>query len=461
MVLTPIGWLLIPLGIILFIVRPHWLYVLTIFFAPFSATSIINTGGGDSGQGFSPFLFFGFLLLLREYAGVAFRMKIRILPATQRPLNLLYLFTAVCLVSLIMPLIINGRLDVMSSPGLDYRLVPLEFNRQILNHAIRLVFDIALTTVIVYRNKELKSFYATLRIYLCSGVFVCLWGLMQFALYILRIPYPAFIFNNSATPNAQDYSAAFESVGIVRMSSVAIEPVFLSRVLVGMLAICIVAVRGRKHIFNSYTDYIIVLLLFFTILLATSSTGYVGVAVLLVMLLFVPSSLGKSRTSSSILVFTVVLAVVISYYSFPSVKYILNSQLLNKNSTGSAIERAIIMYNDLQYFLMYPILGIGWNCAPTHDVIIGMLATCGLVGLSAFLLLIGTILYKLKQNFYLQVRQINEDSPSIMMFLCLSVTCAVYVVSGGIEPPDFWVILALSIAAVGIGHNLRRNTQVS
>ena len=119
------------------------------------------------------------------------------------------------------------------------------------------------------------------------------------------------------------------------------------------------------------------------------------------------------------------------------------------------------MYNDLQYFLMYPILGIGWNCAPTHDVIIGMLATCGLVGLSAFLLLIGTILYKLKQNFYLQVRQINEDNPSIMMFLCLSVTCAVYVVSGGIEPPDFWVILALSIAAVGIGHNLRRNTQVS
>jgi len=461
MELTPIGWFLIPLGIILFIVRPQWLYVMTLFFAPFSATSIINTGGGESASGFTPYLFFGFLFLLRECGSSIFRMKIRLFQSIKRPLYLLYLFAAVCLTSLVMPLIIHGRLDVMSSPGLDYRLVPLEYNRQIFNHALRLVFDIALTTVIVYRNLDLKSFYASLRIYISSGVFVCLWGLMQFCLYILRIPYPAYIFNNSASPNALAYGAVLESVGLLRVSSVAIEPSFLSRVLVGMLAICIVSVRGRAYIFQRHTDIFIIGLLFFTTLLTTSSTGYVGIAILLVMLLFIPSSLNKSTVASKILVLAVIFTVVISYFTVPLVTNILDSQLLNKNESGSTIERAVIIYNDLHYFLKYPILGIGWDCAPTHDVIIGMLATCGLIGLSAFLLLIGTILYKLKQNYYMSIRQDTRVNPSIMMYLCLSVTCVTYAISGGIQVPDFWVILSLSIAAVGIGHNLRQNMHVS
>jgi O-antigen ligase len=330
-----------------------------------------------------------------------------------------------------------------------------------LNSSLSLVFDIAIATVIAYRNLDLKSFYRSLRIYLCSGVFISLWGLMQFIFYFLKLPYPAFIFNNSSTYNALGYLANLESGDIIKMSSVALESSFLCRVLAGMLAISVVSARGRTHIFQGRTEYLVSGLLFITILLATSSTGYVGVAVLLVMLLFIPSSSKMRNWKTRLLVLVIFTTMVISYFLISIVNSTLNTQLLNKNATGSAVERAVIIYNDLQYFLKYPVLGVGWNCVPTHDVIIGMLATCGLVGLFAFLLLIGTILYKLKQNIYIPAMQDTGDNPSIMMLLCLSVTCAVYVISGEITVPDFWIILGLSIAAVGIGHNLRHTMQAN
>src|ERR1700691_4047567 len=195
MEITPIGWVLIPLGLLFFVVRPKWLYGLTIFFAPFSATAIVNSGSGDSASGFSPYLFFGFLMLLRECIGITRRMKISTPRAVRRPLELLFLFLAICIASLIMPLVINGNLYVMSSPTLDYSLVRLQYNFQIINHTLSLVFEVLIATLIAYRNLDLDHFYTSVRIYLISGIFICLWGWMQFVLYLIQIPYPAAVFN--------------------------------------------------------------------------------------------------------------------------------------------------------------------------------------------------------------------------------------------------------------------------
>jgi hypothetical protein len=453
MEITPIGWVLIPLGLLFFIIRPKWLYGLTIFFAPFSATAIVNRGSGDAASGFSPYLFFGFLMLLRECFGIASRMKISAPRGVRQPIKLLFIFLAVCIASLIMPLIINGNLYVMSSPTLDYNLVRLQYNFQIVNHALSLVFEILIATLIAYRNLDLDHFYTSVRIYLISGVFVCLWGWMQFVLYLIQIPYPAAVFNNNASPYTLGYSAVVDSVNIVRVSSVAIEPSFLSRVLVAMLAMCLVAVYRKVHLFGKSMDYALLLLLASTIILTTASTGYLGVAALLVLWLFLPSAHRRARIIAIVSVLALLITIVVLYFTVPSVTIIVAATLLDKTASGSALERALIVYNDLQYFLQYPLLGIGWDCAPTHDLIIGMLANCGILGLSAFSSLIGTVIYKLRTNFREPATSGIVSTPSIMMFLCLSVTCVVYIISGGIEPPDFWVVLGLSIAAVGIGYN--------
>ena len=456
MSITPIGWVLIPLGLVLFVLRPRWLYALTIFFVPFSATAVINRGSGDSASGFSPYLFFGFLMLLSECVALVLRFRIRFARPLHKPLYLLIGFVSVCLFSLVMPMLIGGRLQIMDRPSIDYGLVPLQYSLQTVNHALSLIFDALVAAVIAHRSLEVKQFYSTVRIYLVSGIFVCLWGWLQFGCYLAGIPYPAAVFNNNASPYALGYESVLDSLGIVRVSSVALEPSFLSRVLVGMLAICVVAIYRKTSIFSRRFDYIVLALVGSTIAITTASTGYVGSAMLLVLLPFLPSEHSRSKFALVASVFAVLGALVAVYFTIPAVADLLNSQLFNKADAASVLERAVVISNDFQYFLSYPILGIGWDCAPTHDVIVGLLANCGLCGLAAFGLLIGGVMFALRKSSALTVAGVRGGSPPALMLLTLTITCGVYIISGGIEVPDFWMILALSIAAVGIGYNLRQ-----
>jgi hypothetical protein len=453
MSVTPIGWVLIPLGLVLLILRPRWLFILTVFFVPFSATAVINRGSGDSASGISPYLFFGFLMLLRECVNLTRRFRFRFARPLRRPLYLLMGFVLVCLASLIMPMLISGRLQIMDRPTIEYDLVPLQYSLQTVNHALSLIFDAVVTAVIAHRSLEVKQFYSTLRIYFVSGIFVCLWGWMQFGCYLAGTPYPAAVFNNNASPNALGYESVLESLGVVRVSSVALEPSFLSRVLVGMLAICVVAIYRKTPIFSRRLDYSVLALIGSTIVITTASTGYVGVAMLLVLLPFLPS---ERRTSKFFLVasgFIVLAALAAIYFTVPAAADLLNSQLFNKAEAGSVVERAVVISNDFQYFLDYPVLGIGWDSAPTHDVIVGLLANCGLCGLAAFGLLIGGVTFALRKSSALSTSGERRGGPPALMLLTLVITCGVYIISGGIELPDFWMILALSIAAVGVGFN--------
>jgi hypothetical protein len=457
MAVTPIGWVLIPLGLVLFFFRPRWLYVLTIFFVPFSATAVINRGTGDSASGFSPYLFYGFLMLLRECLNLLLQqLRFRFARPLRQPLYLLMGFVLVCLASLVMPMLIGGRLQIMDRPTIEYDLVPLQYSVQTVNHALSLIFDAVVAAVIAHRSLNVKQFYSTVRIYFISGIFVCLWGWMQFVCYLVGVHYPAAVFNNNASPYALGYESVLESLGVVRVSSVALEPSFLSRVLVGMLAICVVAIYRRTPIFNRRFDYFILVLVGSTIVITTASTGYVGTVMLLALLPLLPSERRGSKVALVASVFAVLAALLTAYFTIPAVADLLNSQLFNKAEAGSVVERAVIISNDFQYFLQYPILGIGWDCAPTHDVIVGLLANCGVCGVAAFGLFIGGMIFALRKSSTLTVAGERPGGPPVLMLLTLTITCGVYIISGGIETPDFWMILALSIAAVGIGYNFRR-----
>ncbi|MFP5228297.1 MAG: O-antigen ligase family protein [Acidobacteriota bacterium] len=456
MSITPIGWVLIPLGLVLFFLRPGWLYVLTVFFVPFSASAVISRGTGESASGFSPFLYFGFLMLLRECVTLTLtrRFQFRFARSVRKPLYLLMNFVLVCLSTLVMPMLIAGRLQIMDRPTIEYALVPLQYSLQTVNHALSLIFDAVVAAVIAHRCLDLRRFYETLRIYFISGIFVCLWGWMQFGCYLAGVAYPATIFNTSSAKS--QYEAVLESLGVVRVSSVAIEPSFLARVLVGILVIGVAAIYRRTPIFNRGFDYFILALVGSTLIITTSSTGYVGVALLLALMPFLPRQRNRSKFALVASGFVVLAALVTAYFTIPAAADLLNSQLFNKAEGGSVVERAVIISNDFQYFLQYPILGIGWDCAPTHDVIVGLLANCGICGAAAFTLLIGSLILALYKSCSLSNAGERRDGPPVLMLLTLTITCVVYIISSGIETPDFWMTLALSIAAVGIGYNLRQ-----
>src|SRR6266436_5485780 len=112
MEITWLGFVLLPLGVMAFVVAPKWLYGIAVFSIPFTATSLLNS---SSGYPLSPLLFFGTLFMVRQLlssrrAGGALKVS-----REDRSQLLLILFLGTVVLSMIMPVIINGRLLVSSS----------------------------------------------------------------------------------------------------------------------------------------------------------------------------------------------------------------------------------------------------------------------------------------------------------------------------------------------------------
>lgn len=451
MEITPIGWILISFGAVFSIFYPEGLYALTIFFIPFSATSILNIGSGDTGAGIQPYMFLGFLLLLRECGVIVWRSKIRLEKSIQTPTLLYLLFLLVSGVSLLMPIWIDGSVEVPSRGTLDATLEPLVFDAGRVRIFFGLIYTFFLTIFIAKRNLSPSEFTKTARIYLTSGVFVSLWGLLQLILYLVHIPYPYMLFNNSASPNALGYEAVVDTLDIRRVSSVALEPSSLATTLIGMIPFLVMSTFAKAYIFGKYLDRVVAALLIIVLILTTSSTGYLGFLSLCFLFPFSWPGLRKARTRLLFLGVALVVLMAAAYAAVPQVRDILAWTVLDKAGSYSALERWAIIYIDLGYFLQYPMLGVGWGSTPTHDTIIGLLASCGLLGFGSFVGLIGFTASRL-------VNQVNSAAVvsrkvAVMagiMFLSLCATMMAYLVSGLPGGGTFTLILGLSIAAIGL-----------
>src|SRR6185312_10279586 len=114
MTITVLGWIILPLSAVMIVLKPKWVYAMAIFFLPFSASAVVNVGSEDSGSGVQVWLYLAILLLLRWTIVSLFRFEIRIKHELRRPILYLFAFIAACALSLLMPLWINGRLQIMS-----------------------------------------------------------------------------------------------------------------------------------------------------------------------------------------------------------------------------------------------------------------------------------------------------------------------------------------------------------
>jgi O-antigen ligase len=76
--------------------------------------------------------------------------------------------------------------------------------------------------------------------------------------------------------------------------------------------------------------------------------------------------------------------VTLAFISVPFISELINTLLLSKASSGSGIERAMTISLAFGYFQKYPILGIGWGSATSHDLIVKLLSNVGIVGTVVF-----------------------------------------------------------------------------
>ena len=395
MEVTPIGWILLPLGIVLCWASPQLLYVLMVFFLPFSATAAVNIGSADSASGLQASMLFGSLWILTELSTVFHYSRFPRLQQLRTPVRQLFLFVVIAGVSLIVPLWISGHVVIESSELGDSGSIPLQLTGNHISQLGYLVYGILLAILIAFRNSEAKEFVRSVKIFLISATFVSLWGFLQFTCWALNLDYPSFIFNTSKTESALGYTQQIRDIGLTRISSVATEPSMFAQVMLVAAVIALFTVISSQPLFSKARDRLILAIILGGLLLSTSTTAYLGLV--LVALLYgaalVHLKVLRSKYVIPLLLFLGALLVAGAFYS--PVRDIYESMILGKGDSYSALVRINSVLLARDYFLQFPVLGLGWGSVTSHDLVFKLLSNTGVVGFLVFVLFLITLMKRI------------------------------------------------------------------
>ena len=391
------GFVLLPLGLLLFTGFPGGLYKLTIVSIPFTATSLLNTA---SGVPLSPLQYFGLLFVFRQ----ALSFLVGCGPKRIRWDSIQYLLVAFMLVvvgSMIMPLIIDGALWISTNQLNDLHDEPLRLNSSNIKYPAPVVFGVLLALALISWNDTTEKIRGTIKLYVLSGLFVSLWGWGQFLCNsVLMIEYPYYIFNNAVLETMQGYKSQVEIGGQLypRISSVTHEASIFAKYLLTVIALVLSAVWLKRPLFGSGRDKTILCLLAGALVITLSSTAYLGLLCTGLAtggLLLWFRLIGWRWFFWGVILAALVLLV---YWNYPLFREILDALLFSKRESGSAEERWASNISAWEYFRQYPILGVGWAMVTAHSMVMYLLVNCGVVGFSTFALLNFTLLRRAERR---------------------------------------------------------------
>jgi hypothetical protein len=455
--MTPLGYILLPLGVAGLLVSPRWLYRLFVFWTLFSATSVLNVGEAQNGSAVQVWMFFGALWILRLGLERVSLFSFSIDNRLKRTSFWMIAFLVVATISLVMPVLIDGSL-LIAAPTFEGDPTPLVLTGHNITQLLYLIFGGTLAICVAHANLTDDNREETERVILYSGIFLACWGIFQFLCNITGLPYPDFLLNNSGSASGQGFRQALKDIGVQRVSSAAVEPSVLAQALLSLLPLTLPAWLKRGFVFSRRRDRLIALLFVVVLILSTSSVAYVGLAILGLTYVVYSVRTGRFTKRKAIAVFVPVgilatAIVAVAIISVPFVSQIADSVLLSKASSGSAIERAMTISYAFGYFQKYPILGIGWGSATSHDVIVKLLSNVGIVGTVVFFWGIFSIV---RSNW----RRISRgNSPlelsreawlmSLVSFVLTSVLIEFPLPFG-----NFWLIIGMSMATAATARGL-------
>ena len=455
--MTPLGYILLPLGVAGLLVSPRWLYRLFVFWTLFSATSVLNVGEAQNGSAVQVWMFFGALWILRLGLERVSLFSFSIDNRLKRTSFWMIAFLVVATISLVMPVLIDGSL-LIAAPTFEGDPTPLVLTGHNITQLLYLIFGGTLAICVAHANLTDDNREETERVILYSGIFLACWGIFQFLCNITGLPYPDFLLNNSGSASGQGFRQALKDIGVQRVSSAAVEPSVLAQALLSLLPLTLPAWLKRGFVFSRRRDRLVALLFVVVLILSTSSVAYVGLAILGLTYVVYSVRTGRFSKRKAIAVFVPVgilatAIVAVAIISVPFVSQIADSVLLSKASSGSAIERAMTISYAFGYFQKYPILGIGWGSATSHDVIVKLLSNVGIVGTVVFFWGIFSIV---RSNW----RRISRgNSPlelsreawlmSLVSFVLTSVLIEFPLPFG-----NFWLIIGMSMATAATARGL-------
>lgn len=386
MSLTVLGGILIPLAVVTSLVAPRWLYILMIFFVPFSATVVANFGSGSSFSGLQVYMLMGAVWISRKGFNALAAGHVRLPREQARPFLLFAVFLAVAVSSLIMPVVIDGGLLVLKGELGQRRVVPLTFSMKHVTQTVYLLYGCLFALLVAAYNRRPERFGLSIKVYVLSGIFVSLWGWLQFLSYELGFPYPSVIFNNSLSIYAEGYLQTFVSSGDVlkRVSSVAVEPSIFAQYVLTVVPFALFSVLFRRPIISPAVDRLALVVMLSILLLSTSATAYLGLVFMAAATLVSLFFFRALRLRFLVAGLAVISLALVAYLTIGPIRDLIERTIFEKAESYSGLSRLSAFERGWEHFLDYPVLGIGWGSVTTHDTVIFLLANTGIAGLVSF-----------------------------------------------------------------------------
>lgn len=452
---TPIGFVVIPLGWVLFVQGRRSLLYAYIFSIPFSAAAIINVPSITFG--IQPSYYFMGLLIVRILLDVCLDSRIEFHGTPEARWGIVFLSVAV--LSLVMPAYIDGNVWARG-PGLLYHDVRLTITN--FTQLGYLVFGILSYLVVRSQAKDETILLNSVRWHLFGGAFVSFWGIYQLFARIFHFPYPE-VFNNSVSVSLGHFEGAgWGQYSGPKISSTTPEGVFFASYLASVFPLVVVLVLSSKEVRLPRVPLrlISVLTLSATLLNLATTTYIALVAFILGILVWGASPLTKViRRAGRVRVVLILLIALIGAQLLWQALTGLNLlafawgtiyQKFSLEAASSGWYRWRYFSDAFYWFTQYPILGLGVGSIGTDDLLGVLLGNTGLLGFVSFS---AFLLATFKRG--LEATRLGTSAMFVVVahglslaFFCLVTT--IVIAAGALLFQQFWFLAATLSAASSI-----------
>lgn len=367
--LTGTGAAIILLSLLVWYTQKRPLLILFTFFIPFSATAILNIV--PLTFSITPYHFFGGLLIATVCIGWLRKGVAEAKFDLASPFFWMALFIVFLMAWLFAAAATRG------------------VTMTVLLQTALLIMGLLVTWVLSRTFDTPETVRQIAVAYLASGVFVAVWGIIQWFCLNTGRPFPDDIFNNSISQGVND-AEVLKNIGftVYRMSSVTLEPSYFARFLAPATLVVLVllgeGVGPRRPL-------VACLVLFVgAMLLSTSTIGYLG----LVLAGVAATALYAQRLLPLLGAIGVVAGGVL--LAFPEALTAVLSVTVDKSESGSYEYRMWTMQQGYDAFATAPFFGHGWGwyaggaVASVHDFLFKMLSSVGIVGLTIYMIFLAT-----------------------------------------------------------------------
>lgn len=457
MIITTQGIIILALGMVSFILGKKILLIrMAIFFSSFTALAIVNF---TSGFWLTPFQYF---IILAIGSKLTYTILIKGIcffkPIPKEGIWVAVFFFALALSSFI-PIQIDGNLFIRGT-ALNDEIGPLFYSSVNFTRPLYVMLGFFAAFLISEISNTSFLLRQSLRVYLFSGFAVAIWGLMQFVLGVVDLEYPHFIFNNSLNPVSQGYSQTIntsDGESFKRLTSVLSEPSVMAQMLIPIFALLVIAKFLKIKFFSRLVDSILMILILIVCILSTSATAYFGICISVVFILFMAAILKKISKIYYVGVFIIGFIIFTMLASDNALSAFIKENIAGKLWSGSGQERALTIKYAFDYFIQYPLFGIGLGSFPSNDFVVLVLTSVGIFGsLILMRLFIDLFTPFMRLLFSLnKAKSINEDNSLIICILMLfTVSMILQIISGfNYGYGYFWVTLGLCVGARSIAIN--------